>query len=82
MVHQALQTSDLLDIIFSYADKSDNAVCALVCKRWLDPALNELWRCVDDPVILWSLLAPMHTTYSLSGSGLHVRVASFPVTQR
>ena len=74
MVHQALEISDLLSLIFGYADKSNNAVCALVCKRWLDPALNALWRCIDDPVILLRLLAPMHTIHVPLDATPRVRV--------
>ncbi|KIL63073.1 hypothetical protein M378DRAFT_107697 [Amanita muscaria Koide BX008] len=61
--HAAMQRviliPELLDMIFSYLDISDNANNARVCKQWCDVALDTLWREVDDFSRLFSLLAPL-----------------------
>ncbi|KIJ43068.1 hypothetical protein M422DRAFT_47966 [Sphaerobolus stellatus SS14] len=49
---------EILEIIFSYATPGTVATSSLVCKAWLEPALNELWRSIDNPLILLGLLAP------------------------
>jgi len=49
---------ELLEIIFSYGDNSTVFACSLVCKVWLEPALNHLWRYIHDPLVLFHLLAP------------------------
>ncbi|KAF9000305.1 hypothetical protein BDQ17DRAFT_1245744 [Cyathus striatus] len=46
-------------MIFSFLDHRANARNALVCKRWLEPALDTLWRDVDELYGLFSLLAPL-----------------------
>ncbi|KAF8523449.1 hypothetical protein BU17DRAFT_43779 [Hysterangium stoloniferum] len=49
-------------IIFNSADIKTCYACALVCKAWLEPALDELWRVIEQPVALFRLLGPMHLT--------------------
>ncbi|KAF8531496.1 hypothetical protein JB92DRAFT_2850527 [Gautieria morchelliformis] len=49
-------------------DKATNAACANVCRAWLNPSLNELWRCIDGPLVLLKLLAPMHKTDDSCGT--------------
>jgi hypothetical protein len=63
-----LRSPELLSLIFCCTDKGTNATCAIVCKAWLNPSLNELWRFIDDPLILLKLLAPMHKTDDLCGN--------------
>ena len=53
---------ELLDMIFSYLDASDNAANARVCRRWCDVALDTLWRDVEDVCRLFGLLAPLYLT--------------------
>ena len=62
-----------LSLIFRYVDKTTLAASAIVCRAWLNPALNELWRCLDDPLVLLRLLSPMHTVNAGLDCIPHVR---------
>lgn len=59
-LQRVLLIPELLDMVFSYLDASDNAVNARVCRRWCNIALDILWRDVEDMRRLFSLLAPLH----------------------
>ena len=74
MAPHVLRIPELLSLIFRCMDKSNNAACAIVCKAWLNPALNELWRCLDDLLVLLRLLSPMHTVNVGSDCIPHVRI--------
>ncbi|KAI0062002.1 hypothetical protein BV25DRAFT_1825869 [Artomyces pyxidatus] len=56
-MHDPLQLPDILAVIFGLLDASSNASNALVCKRWSDIALDELWRELDDLEPLMRILA-------------------------
>ncbi|KAF8523460.1 hypothetical protein BU17DRAFT_63752 [Hysterangium stoloniferum] len=53
---------DIISKIFNCVGESTCLASALVCKAWLEPALDELWRVIDKPVALFKLLGPMHVT--------------------
>ncbi len=61
-MQRVLFIPELLDMIFSYLDASDNAANARVCRRWCDVALDTLWRDVEDMCRLFGLLAPLYLT--------------------
>ncbi|KAF8531489.1 hypothetical protein JB92DRAFT_2825031 [Gautieria morchelliformis] len=65
---RVLRSPELLSLIFCCMDKANNAACAIVCRAWLNPSLNELWRCIHGPLILLKLLAPMHKTDDSCGT--------------
>ncbi|KAF8580717.1 hypothetical protein K439DRAFT_1662647 [Ramaria rubella] len=60
VLRQVLNIPELLRFIFGYTDERTQVACALVCKTWLEPALDELWRHITTPDVLFRLLAPMH----------------------
>lgn len=57
---RVLSISELLQTIFSFGTRASNASNALVCRAWCEPALNHVWREVDDLYYLLRLLAPLH----------------------
>ena len=59
-LQRVLLIPELLDMVFSYLDASDNTINARVCRRWSNIALDILWRDVEDMRRLFSLLAPLH----------------------
>ncbi|KIJ52031.1 hypothetical protein M422DRAFT_776328 [Sphaerobolus stellatus SS14] len=56
---QVLCISEILDLIFSFSTPGTQAASSQVCKTWLEPALNQLWKTIDDPYALFVLLAPL-----------------------
>jgi F-box-like len=58
--HRVLAIPELLQIIFSFGTRSSNASNALVCRGWREPALDNVWREVDDIYYLLQLLAPFN----------------------
>ena len=59
-VHRVLAIPELLQIIFSFGTRGSNVSNALVCRSWREPALDNVWREVDDIYYLLQLLAPFH----------------------
>ncbi|KAH7886717.1 hypothetical protein F5I97DRAFT_1869635 [Phlebopus sp. FC_14] len=53
---RALFTPELLDLIFTYLDRTTNVTNACVCKQWSDIALDHVWRNVDDLLQLFRIL--------------------------
>lgn len=76
--HHAISIPEILSLIFSYAAFnsassgywsriSQFTSYACVCKSWMNPALDELWKDLDDPFMAFQLLAPLemdHTSWS------------------
>jgi hypothetical protein len=58
--HKLLHIPEIVSLVLNYADNQTLFASALVCKAWLEPALDELWKCVKDPFVLFNLLGPMH----------------------
>ncbi|KAG6841306.1 hypothetical protein C0991_012476 [Blastosporella zonata] len=58
-MHHTLEISDILGCIFSFTDVNTNARCALVCKAWLENALDALWHRIDRLEHLLRILGPM-----------------------
>ena len=56
--HRVLAIPELLQIIFSFGTRASNVSNALVCRGWREPALDNVWREVDDLYYLLQLLAP------------------------
>ena len=56
--HIVLAIPELLKIIFSFGTQASNASYALVCRDWREPALDNVWREVDDMYYLLQLLVP------------------------
>ncbi len=59
-VHRVLAIPELLQTIFSFGTRASNVSNALVCRGWREPALDNVWREVDDMYYLLQLLAPFH----------------------
>lgn len=58
MIHRVLHIPEILSLIFKFSDIPVRRNAALVCKLWMEPALDQLWRSVT-PLALFQLLAPM-----------------------
>ncbi|KAH7925778.1 hypothetical protein BV22DRAFT_406666 [Leucogyrophana mollusca] len=61
---------ELVDIIFSFLDRSHNVNNACVCKNWSEIALYFIWKEVDDLARLFNLLRPIEkkrTRYVFQG---------------
>ena len=58
--HRVLAIPELLQIIFNFGTRASNVSNALVCRGWREPALDNVWREVDDIYYLLQLLAPFH----------------------
>lgn len=59
-MHPAIRTPELLALIFSFlSSQSDRFRAVLVCRTWLDAALNELWHTITTLKNLLSLLYPL-----------------------
>ncbi|KAI0319102.1 hypothetical protein OF83DRAFT_1112211 [Amylostereum chailletii] len=57
--HPVLSTPELLDHIFSFLCRDDNAATARVCRMWTDPSRDHIWSVVDKPCELFRLLSPI-----------------------
>ena len=57
--NRVLEIPEILELVFSFLDREDNFQNLVVCKNWSELALNNLWRHVDDPIRLFSILSPM-----------------------
>ena len=58
--HRVLAIPELLQTIFSFGTRASNVSNAHVCREWREPALDNVWREVDDIYYLLQLLAPFH----------------------
>jgi hypothetical protein len=58
--HRVLAIPELLQIIFNFGTRASNVSNALVCQGWREPALDNVWREVDDIYYLLQLLAPFN----------------------
>ena len=56
--HRVLTIPELLQIIFRFGTRASNVSNALVCRGWREPALDNVWREVDDIYYLLQLLTP------------------------
>ncbi|KAI0738351.1 hypothetical protein C8Q80DRAFT_1347940 [Daedaleopsis nitida] len=59
ITQRVLNIPELLELIFSFLEVSDNARNARVCKSWTEVALDLLWREVDHLPRLLRILAPI-----------------------
>ncbi|VDC00969.1 unnamed protein product [Peniophora sp. CBMAI 1063] len=57
---RVLSTPELLDGIFVVCTRKEIARFALVCRTWLGPAQDHIWRVVETPCQLFRVLAPVH----------------------
>lgn len=68
---------ELIDAILVHLSREDNAVTALVCKRWLEISRDHIWYEVERPTELFSLLSPLQPAeFDLDA---HVRLYDFSV---
>ena len=62
-LHQVLMNDELIHLIltelFSLGSRGDLLQAALTSKAFLSPALEILWRTLDSPIPLLSLLPPL-----------------------
>ena len=58
-MERALQTPELLDIIFAHTDIKTAVACATVNKNFFDSATNQIWHTVFDLQDILSILAPI-----------------------
>ncbi|KAH9967275.1 hypothetical protein BC827DRAFT_1172827 [Russula dissimulans] len=56
---RVLAIPELLQTIFNFGTRASNASNALVCRSWSGPALDHVWREVDDLYCLLRLLVPL-----------------------
>jgi hypothetical protein len=59
--HRVLANFELLGVIFNFGTRASNVSYARVCRRWREPALDNIWSEVDDIYYLLQLLAPLRT---------------------
>lgn len=74
--HRVLAIPELLQIIFSFGTQASNVSNARVCRGWCEPALDNVWREVDDIYYLLQLLTPFRRR---SQRDLYVRGHLYPV---
>ncbi|KAF8510924.1 hypothetical protein BU17DRAFT_97658 [Hysterangium stoloniferum] len=60
--HRVHNIPDITSIVFKCLNVETFMNHALVCKAWLEPALDEMWWYINQPVNLFKLLGPMHMT--------------------
>ncbi|KAI9511609.1 hypothetical protein F5148DRAFT_303595 [Russula earlei] len=58
---RVLAIPELIQTICSYGTRGSNASSALVCRSWSGPALDHVWREVDDLYYLLQVLVPIHS---------------------
>ena len=58
-VRRTLEIPEILGHVFSFLDNQSNTKNALVCKKWSEPAFDNIWQDVSEPRILFRLLAPL-----------------------
>ncbi|KAI0086000.1 hypothetical protein BDY19DRAFT_996186 [Irpex rosettiformis] len=58
-IARVLDIPEILELVFSFLDKDLNKNNITVCKKWSELAMNIVWRDVNCPRRLFSLLAPM-----------------------
>src|SRR5258708_22820521 len=56
---RVLAIPELLQVIFNFGTRTSNASNALVCRSWSGPALDHVWREVDNLYHLLRLLVPL-----------------------
>ena len=78
VVRRVLEIPEILDHVFSFLDNQSNTKNALVCKKWCEPALNNMWRDVLEPHILFGLLAPLKLSPLLRERNLSHYVCGCP----
>ncbi|KAH8116161.1 hypothetical protein DFH11DRAFT_1584613 [Phellopilus nigrolimitatus] len=61
--HPVFLTPELRVNIFGLADRETQSRCARVCSLWSNDALNELWKDLESPIPLLSILAPLTDDY-------------------
>ncbi|KAI0701096.1 hypothetical protein BC835DRAFT_1265508 [Cytidiella melzeri] len=67
-LNRVLEISEILELIFSFLDKDSHINTVVVCKKWSEIAMNIIWREVDDPRRLLSLLSPLDITFSFDAN--------------
>lgn len=68
----ALSTPEILSLIFAKAPRQTQAACALVCKKWSEISLNELWRDLEDIIPLLRLVMHSQLFYDReTGTSMH-----------
>jgi len=87
-MERVLSTPELLHMIFGLLDPSSNAANARVCEQWSDLALEMIWRNVEDPYLLFKILAPLKTivessewgptTYDVGSHSAYIRILLMP----
>ncbi|KIJ53039.1 hypothetical protein M422DRAFT_25920, partial [Sphaerobolus stellatus SS14] len=65
-VHPTLPI-ELQELVFTFCQKSTIFSASLVCKLWLQPVLNILWKDVPHPIVLFRLLKPWNTEVNPKG---------------
>ena len=75
--HRVLAIPELLQIVFSFGTRASNVSNARVCRGWCEPALDNVWREVDDIYFLLQLLTPFRRR---SQRDLYVRGPLHPVS--
>ncbi|KJA28765.1 hypothetical protein HYPSUDRAFT_33119 [Hypholoma sublateritium FD-334 SS-4] len=65
--HRALETPELLNIIFGLLDHQSNVANVQVCKFWFNVALDILWRDVYDVRQLFAILSPLKGVLNRDG---------------
>lgn len=63
--------------VMSFLTRPDNSRSARVCKVWLDIALRNVWREVDDMYAVFLALGPFVELQNESGVRLYVRWGVF-----
>lgn len=67
---QVFSVPELASAIFSVVDQATLVACALVCRSWKEPALDELWKHLDSILPLFGLL--FNAKALLQGGGEYV----------
>ena len=71
---RVLSTPELLDNIFVSCTRKMNVSLALVCRTWLGPAQDHIWRVVETPCQLFRILAPVNCPGKAHQANGHVRL--------
>ncbi|VDB95127.1 unnamed protein product [Peniophora sp. CBMAI 1063] len=58
---RVMSSPGLLALIINEFERNDLPVPALVCRRWSSIARDAIWRHIENPLELFSLLAPLET---------------------
>ena len=72
-MHRVFHTPELRLYIFEQVGRQSEVACALVCKEWYEVMANRLWKSLDSPKPLVSLLGRLQKDVNVRRLSIYSR---------